>query len=346
MLKSRPTMVAIALTLLAAGVLYPSNGKDRLTVTQRRPAALICQDPYGTICKNKAHRSDPTGVVLSDEVEEAITRKIYQEIKKSHPEWSDEQVTEGFIKRIYTQKKRKKMNKVFKWVRSAIETYIENHPDKLITVTEKRELTTRVRKVKLELPPPASVYSDAMDLFTKNDVYYERLINGDMRLRVGGAYLATGKSWFNMVFTFAHELGHSIDPCEIRSARHSFPAYDRLTACFLKDGLIATRETRSECGHNDQLSETFADWIAVKITAQALEKFGASFSQKELEKSAANSVRDLCEEDEEELLKTDTEHHPSPRLRINKIFADNPKIMEILGCQVTGNENYCDFEIR
>jgi hypothetical protein len=103
-------------------------------------------------------------------------------------------------------------------------------------------------------------------------VYYERFADGRMRLRVGGAYLLSAKSWFNLVFTLAHELGHAIDPCELRVARLPLPAYDRLGACLLADGLVASRETRAECGQDDQLSEAFSDWLAVQVTADVLKR--------------------------------------------------------------------------
>ena len=38
----------------------------------------------------------------------------------------------------------------------------------------------------------------------------------------------------------------------------------------MAEGLVARRESRTECGQRDQLSETFADWIAVQVTAEAL----------------------------------------------------------------------------
>ena len=154
-----------------------------------------------------------------------------------------------------------------------------------------------------------------------------------MRLRVGGAYIFIAKSWFNLVFTLAHELAHSIDPCEMRSIRLSFPAYDRLTACFLQNGMIKTFKIRKECGQNDQLAETFADWIAVEVTAEALATFSTEFRGPQVINAARNSVRDLCDQDDDDEL--DMFLHPSPRIRIEKIFGSNSKIRNLLGCHPT-----------
>ncbi len=208
---------------------------------------------------------------------------------------------------------------------------------------EKQTLKKRIYKVKLELPPPATVYSDEPDLFTKNDLYYERISSGSLRLRVGGAYLFTVQSWFNRVFTLAHELAHSIDPCELRNIHFSLPAYDRLSACLMSQKIISVTKNRSECAENDQLSETFADWIAVQITSKALKKFATEFDHEQILHAVTNSVKDLCEQ-EEFLNEMDNTLHPRPEIRIEKVFGLNPIIQEILGCQPsTSAEVYCDF---
>jgi hypothetical protein len=163
-------------------------------------------------------------------------------------------------------------------------------------------------------------------------------------VRVGGAYLLTAKSWFNRVFTFAHELAHSIDPCDMNSVKIHVPGYDALMKCFQKQGFFRIAKDTVLCGNNDQRAEAFADWVAVQVTAEALEQYKPKFkSPLDPLNSAINSVRDLCHQ--ESWLDDDTSFHPDPRSRIERIFGWNPAIREFLGCK-PGEDPvpYCSLE--
>ncbi len=171
--------------------------------------------------------------------------------------------------------------------------------------------------------------------------------NGLIRLRVGGAYVLAARSWFNLIFTFAHEMGHAIDPCELRSMHLSIPAYDRIRGCFLRNGLIAARRTRAECARDDQLAETFADWVAVEITSQALAPFALEFGNEDVLSAVANSVRDLCDQTEMGGGVPDLEYHPSPQIRIEEIFGRHPAIRSLLGCASwDALPEYCSWETK
>ena len=111
----------------------------------------------------------------------------------------------------------------------------------------------------------------------------------------------------------------------------------------MNEGLVARRALRQECGQRDQLSETFADWVAVQITAEALKSFAAEFTGSHLSNAATNAVRDLCEQEDgpEEF---DLEFHPEPRIRIERIFGESPKVREVLGCEPMPSASpYCSF---
>jgi hypothetical protein len=116
-----------------------------------------------------------------------------------------------------------------------------------------------------------------------------------------------------------------------------------LSACLVSTGLVAMRRTRLECGDNDQLSETFADWLAVHVTSDALHRFATEFDRQQILAAATNAVRDLCEQDET-LTQLDLTHHPAPEIRIERIFGRHPGIRQVLGCQ--GLETYCGFDFR
>ena len=309
-----------------------------------------CAQMYKTICQKRGETRDPTGAVRPDVDGELQALRTYEQIIHEHPDWTSEQVDGELVATIYTPKRRERLESAYHWVQHTIETFVNRQPERVFTAKEKKLLIARVRKTELQLPPPAAAYGDEPDLFTKNDVFYERTAEGKMRMRVGGAYLLSAKSWFNLVFTLAHELGHSIDPCELRAARAALPAYDRISACFFAHGLIAARNTRRECGENDQLSETFADWMAVQVVSQALRNFATEFHGPQLTSAAMNSVRDLCEQDEDDSdTELDLEFHPSPEIRIDRIFARNPVVREVLGCEALTPTNdafpeYCSFD--
>lgn len=320
----------------------------------RAPASSAhsaCTQMYRTICQKRGETRDPTGAVRPDVDGELQALRTYETIIHEHPDWSSEQVDQELVSTIYTTKRRDRLQAAFHWVEHSLEQFINRQPEHVFTNSEKHQLIARLRKTELQLPPPVAAYADEPDLFTKNDVVYERTLEGRMRMRVGGAYLISAKSWFNIVFTLGHELGHAIDPCELRAARMSLPAYDRISACFMAHGLIAARKTRRECGENDQLSETFADWIGVQVVSEALKNFATEFHGPQLVNAAMNSVRDLCEQEEDDVEgnELDIEFHPPPEVRIDRIFARNPMIREVLGCNALSPDNdpfpeYCGFD--
>lgn len=356
-MKLHPIAFACGASLaIAAGLIMMNQTPSPLSPTlennasSRSPSSTHpLQDPCNQlsklICSQTGVTRDPTGSVRSDIDGEQMAIDLFSKIAQENPDFTPEQVNEKLADEIYTPRNRARIESAFRWVRHSIETFIDSQPDSTFNHWEKHQLKHRLKQIELQLPPPVSVYADEPDLITKNDVYYERLPDGKMRLRVGGAYFFTARSWFNTVFTMAHELAHGIDPCEVRSARLAFPAYDRLSACFMQQKLVALRKNRFECGANDELSETFADWVAVHVTAQTLRTYSTEFHGNALMNSMINSVRDLCETPES-LQDVDGYHPPAP-VRIDKIFGRNPEIREILGCEANPNAmTYCSFDFR
>jgi hypothetical protein len=347
---------AVTTALILATFHYESaRGRSIASAPEPAPPSLpvtlnvepaICKDMYKIACQGKdLTRRDPTGLVRPDVEGEKIVVQMYKDIIDQHPNWSSEQVDDELTRTVFTPERRGRIEAAYHYVQYKIEHFIDIQPDDVLSAGEKKILKQRIQKTVLEIPPPASLYADEPDLLTKEDVFYERTSDGVMRMRVGGAYLFTAKSWFNMIFTMGHELGHAIDPCEIKAAGLSFPAYDRLTQCFLDTGIVLRRKDRIECEQNDQLSEAFADWIGSQITADALKTFSTEFHGTQLVNSTTNAVRDLCEEDDGDDL--DVIDHPSPRVRIERIFGDQPEIRTILGCSTTfqpPRSVYCGFE--
>ena len=302
-----------------------------------------CLHVYALICHRGKVVEDPTGDVEPDVAGEVEALRLYEEITHKNPHWTSDQVDDELVKLIYTEKRRHRLMDVFSWVVHAMERFIDQQPASVLSPRTKAQLKYRVRSTRLELPPPTSIYAGEPDLFTKNDVYYATLNSGRRVIRVGGAYLLTVRSWFNRVFTFAHELAHSIDPCEMEGLKIPIPAYERLVQCFAKEGLMRVEKNASLCGANDQRAEVFADWVAVHITVDAIEQYRPKFKNPaEMLNSAINSVRDLCHQ--ESWLDDDVQYHPEPRTRIEMIFGRSPRIREFLGCKPAEGAAYCAFE--
>ncbi len=374
-MKKRPILIAICLLLVTIGLTLhyeisdhpsptPSVSPDRREASQPlagTPASNpveppVCQDFFHAVCKKRGETRDPTGTVNTDVEGEVQALRLYEEIIHQHPDWSSDKVDEELVTSIYTPKRRNRLIAAFQLVQSSIARFIDRQPETVFTKKEKKILKTRIKETIIELPPPAAIYADEPDLYTKNDVYYERTPEGKKRLRVGGAYLLSVKSWFNLLFTVAHELGHSIDPCEMKSVDMTLPAYGRLGACFEREKLTAAGKGPSfrECGEKDQLSETFADWLAVQVTAESLKTFSTEFHPSQVLNAASNAVRDICEQDESRIESSDgpepfqpindEEVHPSPQIRIEGIFAGNPSIRSVLGCVTPPRQVYCELD--
>ncbi len=294
-----------------------------------------CSGFHPLVCRSRGETVDATGTVLPDLEGEVRALRLYEQVARAHPEFTRAAVDRELALRIYTPQTRKKLDATFEWVLQTMIRWIDRQGPHVFSTREKRVLKKRLRAVRLEEPPP--------EMLTKNDIYYERLRDGSMRLRVGGAYVLSVTSWFNQVFTLAHELAHAIDPCEMRNIGLSLPAYDRLAGCFQRQGLVEAGRLRKECWKNDHLSETFADWMAVEVVGEGLRKFATEFDRPQLLAAASNSVRDLCAPEDGHDQEVDVTFHPSPAIRIERIFGENPTVREVLGCgeQVVG---YCGVE--
>lgn len=316
----------------------------------RSPAAdeATCTDFYESFCRRRGRLRDPTGVVLSDLEGERGVLRIYEDIIRKNPDWGVEKVDEALVKSVYTPARLKRVQDAFSFVRDHMIQFFESQLSTVFTRAEKDRIKARLMQVQLQLPPPASNYADEPDLFTKIDVVYERMTDGTMRLRIGGAYLFAARSRYNLVFSLAHELAHAVDPCEMRAAQSAeLPAYGRLTGCFVKSGVIsASGLLQSACQEGDHLSEAFSDWVAVQIVSRALAQASMEYDPSQLLNAAINSVRDLCDQDEV-TTRSDQSLHPDPRIRINEIFGLNPEVRGVLGCPALApDKSFCDFEFN
>lgn len=304
----------------------------------------LCTDFYKTVCVTNSVVSDPTGSVEPDIKGEVEALRMYEKILHQHPDWSNERVDEELVNRIYTPRRKKMLFEIYDWIQKQMVKLIEKQPEDIIPSPAKDELIRRLRLIVLELPPPASVYGNEPDLFTKNDVYYESFPGDKKVIRVGGAYLLSAKSWFNRVFTIAHEMSHAIDPCELEAMHFEIEGYRRLLQCFQSEKNTGPNRVKDGCAKNNYLGELFSDWLASQVTVRALEFYSSKLKDEdELSKAVMNSVKDLCSE--ESWMDQNIESHPESRVRVEKIFGRNPALRGLLRCgQGVRRTPYCTFE--
>jgi len=345
--RPRPVQLPVVITTQSStpplSALAPHELENRMRINP-------CNDLHSYVC-TLASAEDPTGDVRRDAEGEVDVLRIYENIIRTNKRLSPQKVDEILVRKIYTPERTKRIRALFDRVRSALLKFIDSQPFQALTEADKDILRRRVEQVRLELPPPASVYADEPDLFTRNDVYYERTSEGIVRIRIGGALLFTVRSEFNLAFTLAHELGHAIDPCELRSDKIDILSYRGLAECF-----GAPMDTiASECSAHGKLSEIFADWVATHVVAEILSVAASKFTPIQMRSAVYNTVRDLCRDEYDETADVEaglSSSHPNVAYRVNRIFAQHPTVRKLLACRDTngpelpGVPSYCFWPLR
>jgi hypothetical protein len=302
---------------------------------------LFCEKSYDAICKGNAV-ADPTGETSLDYRGEIRALRVLRRIVRTNPGWTTEQIEDELVKRIYTKERKDKLNRIFEIVRAQMIDYVKQQNSKTMTDVDKAVLIERISKVALELPEDRTTYSDATDLYTKSEIYYERSHSGDVhRVRVGGAYILNTSSEYSIIFSMAHELAHSIDPCGIQGEPLNYKIYDDLVQCFVDSQWISKEE--AACGNKDKSSEVFADWLGAEILARSIRN-QTKYSLEEKTRAAINAVRDLCD-DSSGFEKVNLEYYPTDIIRVKSIFSKNTLLRKELQCSNSGTvKPYCRFE--
>ncbi|WP_413575038.1 hypothetical protein ACLVWU_12320 [Bdellovibrio sp. HCB290] len=313
--------------------------------TERTPAAtasdLFCAKSYDAICKSPPV-SDPTGETSLDYRGEIRALRILRKIVRSNPGWTTEQIENELVQQIYTEDRKNNLSRIFETVRGQMLEYIHQQPEQVFSEHDKNVLEQRIRQVQLDLPVNRETYSDATDLYTKSEIYYESNNEGLMRIRVGGAYVLNTTSEFSIVFTMAHELAHAIDPCSVKAAQINQRVYDELVVCFVGSQWITREE--AQCGSKDKTAEVFADWMGAEILARSI-KNRPNYSLQDKVNASINAVRDLCD-DSLGYEKVNLDYYPTDVIRVKGIFSKNGLLRKELQCANTAPaQPYCRFEM-
>lgn len=319
-----PVVVSGSAANVPLSALAPHELENRIRVSP-------CVDLHSYVC-TLVRAEDPTGDVRHDSEGEVEVLRIYESIIRNNRRLSPEKVDELLVRKVYTPDRTRRIRELFAKAKVRLIKFIDAQPFQALSEIDKDTLRRRIERVQLELPPPARIYADEPDLFTRNDVYYERTVDGTVRIRMGGALLFTVRSQYNLAFTLSHELAHAIDPCELRADNIDILSYRGLAECF--GSPIDT--LASECSANGKLSEVFADWVATHVVADILSESAKKFTSSQVRSAVFNTVRDLCREDDDEMADVDaglSASHPNAAFRVNRIFAQHPEIRKLLGCR-------------
>ncbi len=185
-----------------------------------------------------------------------------------------------------------------------------------------------------------------------------------------GGYLNMSTSEFNLVHTIAHEISHSIDPCNFSERNKVAPLKNRISnervddtylrknflRCLrskdsaeaktfdefqadatIEDGERVYNDTARYCG-SEQSGETVADWFAAEIVGEYSEKHFATLSKDQKQIGIANILRPACYENRPD------QNHPGTTNRLNGILLVQPKIRSQMGCVGDAPKRYCDID--
>ncbi|MCM0606375.1 MAG: hypothetical protein KA715_09825 [Xanthomonadaceae bacterium] len=287
-----------------------------------------CRKLYDEICY-KPNKKDPTGRSALTPESEAKVLRMFEELVRAHPQETPDKIDERLVKKIYTKERTQTLHRLFTRTKQLLVKMI-------LKLTGKNQeagdfYRARLDKIKLELPPPATLYSDERAILTGDDALFYEVGDVPSKIRIGGALVSTIDSQFNLIQTLAHELAHALSPCSISKSNISWAFYTRALKClgYTKEKVLI------ECSHPGKMNEIIADWFAAGVVAEIIHDEMNSFNYDEKRAAIKNSVRDLCDYGTDTT--PDPKHdwskaHPSGIERINGIFAQNPRIQSTLQC--------------
>lgn len=306
---------------------------------QKPEIPKLCANLHDWVCNpafESASTKDITGIMAPDAQGESDALSLLEKIINTDPPVPAEQIDEVFARKVYTPARRVRLESAFLSAKTRIielvKSWIPEQERQHDHDNWTRPLIRQLRMVRLEIPPPAHLYSDEPDLLTKNDVFFEHRGPTDLVIRVGGGYVLSSRSWFNLISTFAHEIGHAIDPCEMHSLKQPLHGYRLWLECMHHIHLIEKSNTDRFCKRQDTTAEVFADWVSAQVLAKTFLDFSKKFNKpRESRYAFRNALRDLCGAVDDPLSPSFL-GHPSSSIRINKIFGAQPEILEKLQC--------------
>ena len=154
-------------------------------------------------------------------------------------------------------------------------------------------------------------------------------------------YILNSDSEFNLVHTVAHEIAHSIDPCQLFQNNGINPdLYRGPLKCMQQKGFILNGE--ENCDKNTY--EGFCDFIASKVMPIYFSNSRhPNFTPLDFQNGYANSIKNLITKND--LNSEGTDHkdlHPSVQKRY-QILMQTPSIRRQMGCEDIQSESSCEL---
>lgn len=180
-------------------------------------------------------------------------------------------------------------------------------------------------------------------------------------------------SEFQIAFIIAHELAHGVSPCGItrgpsdytfryseprdqKKSEQEFPVGSVLTC--LRGEKSIRAESKPSSGddnqstdtifcENDQIDESYADWMAAEILPDYIERNHSALSTEQKVLGFSNVFRGDCEikdalETFSSLSKKKFDVHPETSDRVNRILLAQPKVRTQMGCDAKMKDRvYC-----
>jgi hypothetical protein len=194
-------------------------------------------------------------------------------------------------------------------------------------------------------------------------VYEPSAYIGNKKFNVCGGLLQDGLfTEYTLAFTLAHELSHSVDPCNYslrvledrRSKQVSYPLPD-LIACLSDEkslglkvnnkGDASVPEDGDDCIMT-RIGEATADTFAADVLADYMDQYAENLSPAQKIVAVENAGRIFCTDRnykaaDRDLPRDPNKPHPTDDVRLNRILAQQPQLRAILGCAKKEEHKYC-----
>ncbi len=195
------------------------------------------------------------------------------------------------------------------------------------------------------------------------------------------AYLRYSSSEFDLTAVIAHELAHSIDPCQLgggndggeRRALSEADPDKVIDDKYLRKDFIGCLRSPTSIGaksfrpvnppvsdseemigndltrlcQSDQINEVVSDWFAAETLAAYIplrnSKVKPPLTRDQVQSGMANVFRSFCSPMYNQDGSTDV--HPTNKQRLNSIFLAQPKLRSMMGCPAElSGKRYCDIQ--
>lgn len=245
-----------------------------------------------------------------------------------------------------------------------VKTILINKINSVVADPEKREMMTdKISKIEFKgvrcNEAIATGDSRTSELLTLGGYYHSETTPPSFTFCNGT--LLNNTSEFSIADIIAHELTHSIDPCNIEKSTRTNPIYSKpndlnqseqeypiqgLISCLRSEASVkALRNLNSKSQStsenifcdNDQIGEAVSDWMAAEVVPEYIQKYHPTLTPEQSQIGYANILRYGASEEYEKYRSSGFDNHSSVRDRINKIFAINPLARKQMNCPETVN---------